>query len=82
MMEKSAAIHAAVPGVNLRTRKMTVNNHQQTKLEIACEIEAVASEFGAHGTDINNAISEALARIAFRLRENVKKEQSDESSKI
>ena len=54
---------------------MPRTNHQQTKLEIACEIEAVAGEFGAGGTDIQGAISRAFESLAFKIRESVRREQ-------
>ncbi len=48
-----------------------MDNHGQTKLEIAAAAEEVASQFGAHGTDICDRVSDAFLEFAQRIRESI-----------
>jgi len=57
-----------------------MDNHDQTKLEIALAAEEVANYYASMGTDIYDTVSEAFARFAVEIRERVEG-TADEMSK-
>jgi len=54
-----------------------LDNHDQTKLEIAAAAEEVARSFVGDGTDISRAISRAFEEFAEGIRQHVTRQNVD-----